>query len=159
MQHDGGDGIEEGKRVLARERVDRRAERGRGQWPSGDDHGGPIRRRQAFEFAALHADIRMRRQLFRHLRRKGFAVHGERAAGGKLMALRRLHDEGARAAHLLVEQADGIGFGVVGAEGVRADQFGAAAGLVRLGHALGAHLVQNHARARFGRLPGRLGAR
>ena len=104
-------------------------------------------------------DVRMRRQPFGDVRREGFAVHGERAAGRKLMALRRLHDERARAAHLLVEQADGVGFGVVGAEGVRADQLGASPGLVRLGHALGPHLVQDHARAGLRRLPRRLGAR
>ena len=144
---DGRDGVEEGERVLARERVDRRAERRRGQWAGRDDHGGPIRRRQAFEFAALHADIRMRRQLFRDLRREGFAVYRERAACGKLMALRRLHDERARAAHLLVQQADGVRLAVVGAEGVRADELGAVAGLVRLGQAPGPHLVQDHAGA------------
>ena len=75
----------------------------------------------------------MRRQLFGDVRREGFAVHGERAAGRQLVALGRLHDERARAAHFLVEQADGVGFGVVGAEGVRADQLGAAARFVRLG--------------------------
>ena len=42
------------------------------------------------------------------------------------LALRRLHDERARAAHLLVEQADGVRFQIVRAEGIRADQLRAA---------------------------------
>ena len=64
------------------------------------------------------------------------AVDGQRAAGRQLVRVARAHDQRAGAAHLLVQQADGVGLGVVGAEGVGAHQLGQPVGLVRLGHAL-----------------------
>ena len=62
------------------------------------------------------------------------------------------------AAHLLVQQADGVVLRIVGAEGVGADQLGQAVGLVRLGAAHRPHLVQHHGHAGLGELPGRLAA-
>lgn len=60
----------------------------------------------------------------------------------------------AGAAHFLMQQADRIGFVIVGPEGVRAHQFGEAVGLVgfRLTHA--AHFVQHHFDAGVCGLPG-----
>ncbi len=46
--------------------------------------------------------------------------------------------------HLGVQQADGIGRSIVGAERVGADEFGELVGLVSLGHAHRAHFVQHH---------------
>ena len=66
-------------------------------------------------------------------RREAVAVHGERAAGRHLVRVAAGHDERAAAAHLGVQQPDGVVLPVVGAEGVGADQFGQAVGLVRVG--------------------------
>ena len=61
-------------------------------------------------------------------------------------------------AHLLVEQADRIVLGIVGAEAVRADHLGEPVGLVRRRHvAAAAHFAQADAQARLGQLPGRFG--
>ena len=62
--------------------------------------------------------------------------------------------ERAERAHFLVEQADGIVLGVVGAKAVRADHLGEAVGLVRRGRvAAAAHFAEAHAQARLGELP------
>ena len=53
-----------------------------------------------------------------------------------------------------MQQADRIGLGVVGAEGIGADELGEAVGLVRIGAAHRAHLVQDDRHAGLGRLPG-----
>ena len=45
VQDNRRDGIEKGKRVIVRQRVNRRTERGRGQRAGGHDHAGPIRGR------------------------------------------------------------------------------------------------------------------
>ena len=89
---------------------------------------------------------------------KPIAVDGERAAGRQLVLVAGRHDQRAGAPHLLVQQADGVGLGVVGAERVGADQLGEAVGLVRFGHAHGAHLVQHDGDAATGDLPGGLAA-
>ena len=57
-----------------------------------------------------------------------------------------------------MQQADGIVGGIVGAEGVGADQLGQAVGLVGFRAAHAAHLVQHDAHARRGELPGRFAA-
>jgi len=62
-------------------------------------------------------------------------------------------DERAGAAHLLVQQTDGVVLGIVGAQRIGADQFRQRIGLMRLGAAQRAHLVQHHAHAGLGRLP------
>jgi hypothetical protein len=64
---------------------------------------------------------------------KAVAVDGQRAAGRHLCAsAARMISEPQRP-HLGVQQADGVVLGVVGAEGVGADQLGQAVGLVRVG--------------------------
>ena len=82
------------------------------------------------------------------------AVDGERAAGRQLVGVGRAHDQRARAPHLLVQQADGIVGGIVGAEGVGADQLGQAVGEMRIGAAHRPHLVQHHGHAGRRDLPG-----
>ncbi len=72
------------------------------------------------------------------------AVHGQRAARGQLVRVGRAQDERTGAAHLLMQQADGVVLPIVGAEGIGADEFGQAVGLVGVGAANGAHLVQHH---------------
>ncbi len=117
----------------------------------------PLRRRQARDLAALDGDERVRLELPRHVGGEAVAVDRQRAAGGQLVAVAGGHDERAGAPHLLVQQADGVAGGIVGAEAVGADQLGEVAGLVRLGLALGPHLVQDHGHAEARDLPRRLG--
>jgi hypothetical protein len=71
------------------------------------------------------------------------------------VAVGRAHDQRAGAPHLLVQEADGVVGGVVGAEGIGADELGQPVGLVRLGAAYAPHLVQHHGHARRRELPGR----
>ena len=101
----------------------------------------------------------MGQQRFLHRSREAVAVDGERAAGRQLVGISRAHDQRARAAHLLVQQADGVVLGVVGAEGVGADEFGEGLGEMGLGAARGPHLVEHDGDARLRELPGRLAAR
>ena len=89
---------------------------------------------------------------------KPIAVDGERAAGRQLVRVAHAHDQRAGAPHLGVQQADGVRLGVVGAEGIGADQLGEAAGLVRRRHHRRPHLVQHDRHARLGELPGGLRA-
>ncbi|GAB5506873.1 MAG: hypothetical protein Rhirs2KO_20360 [Rhizobiaceae bacterium] len=58
-----------------------------------------------------------------------------------------------------MQQADGIGLGIVGAERVGTDKLGQSAGLVRFGAAHRAHFMQNDGYARLGDLPGGFRAR
>ena len=88
---------------------------------------------------------------------KADAVDRQRDAGRHLVGIARGHDERAEAAHLLVQQADGVVRRVVRAERVGADQLRQAARDVRLGGAHGTHLVQDNRRTGAGDLPGRLG--
>ena len=82
----------------------------------------------------------------------------QRPARRHLVGVGRPHDQRAQAAHLLVQQPDGVALGVVGPERVRADEFGQAVRPMRLGAAHGAHLVDHRAVPGFGHLPGGLGS-
>ena len=86
-------------------------------------------------------------RLSRHLVGKAFAIDGERAAGGKLVAVGRGENERACAAHLLMQEANGVARPIVGAERVGADELGKRIGLVRLGLPHRAHLMQHHRHA------------
>ena len=55
---------------------------------------------------------------------KPVAVDRQRAAGGHLVGVGRAHDQRAQPAHFGVQQADRVVGGIVGAEGIGADQFG-----------------------------------
>ena len=87
------------------------------------------------------------------------AIDRQGATGRQLVGIGRTHDEGARAAHLLVDHADGVVGGIVGAEGVGADQLGEVVGEMGFGGAHRSHLVQHHGHARLRELPRRLAAR
>ena len=90
----------------------------------------------------------------RDLGGEAVAVDRQRRAGGHAMLVGRAHDQRAERAHLLVEQADGIVLGIVGAEAVRADHLGEAVGLVRRRRvAAAAHFAEAHAQAGLGELP------
>ena len=94
-----------------------------------------------------------------HLRREALAVDCERAPGRQLVGVGRRHDQRGGAAHLLMQQSDGVGLPFVRAEGVRADELGEGAGLMRLGLLRGAHLVQHDRDAGLRELPGGLASR
>ena len=64
------------------------------------------------------------------------------------MLVARGQDQRIRAAHLLVQQTDGIVLPIVRTERVRADKLREAIRLVRVGSALGPHLVQHDGNAR-----------
>ena len=90
----------------------------------------------------------------RDLGGEGFAIDRERGAGGHAMLVGGAHDQRSERAHFLVEQADGIVLGIVGAKAVRADHLGEAVGLVRRRRvAAAAHFAEPHAQARLGELP------
>ena len=91
-------------------------------------------------------------------RGKAVAVDGERASGRELVPIGGGQDQRAGAAHLLMQQADGVGRPIVGAERVGADELGEGVGLMRLGPPLGAHLVEHHGHAGRGELPSGLAA-
>ena len=151
------DGVEEGERVFAGEPADGGGEIGRGKRSGGDDDAVPVGRRQR-DLAARERDQRMGFQRRRHRGGKAVAVDRQRAARRDLVAIRRAHDERAEPAHLLMQQADGIVRGVVGAERIGADQLGIAVGLVRGGRPLRPHLVQRDRHAGLRELPGGLRA-
>ena len=83
------------------------------------------------------------------------AVDGQRAASWDRVLVALGHDQRARQAQLGVDHTDGIGLGVIRAEGVGADQLGELVGLVGVGgtNALVAHLVQDHALTSLRGLP------
>ena len=94
--------------------------------------------------------------LHEELRRCGSLVM--RTADAHKLPAGGAHDERACASHLLVQQADRVVGGIVGAEGVGADQLGQAVGEMRIGAAHRAHLVQHHRHAGRRDLPRGLGA-
>ena len=84
---------------------------------------------------------------------KALTVDGQGGAGRHLVGVGHAHDERAQPAHLLMQQADGVEFLVVGAERVGANQFGKRGGLVGRRHAQRAHLVKHHGKRARGDLP------
>ena len=157
---DGGDGVEEAEAFLARRLQDGLGQGGRGQGASGDDDIVPLLRRQAGDLFADDGDQRVGRQLRRHGGGEGVAVHGQGAACRHLIDVATGHDDRVQRPHLGVQQADGVVFPIVRPEGVGADQFGQAVGLVSVGLHAGhaAHLVQDHGHVGLGDLPGGLRA-
>ena len=74
------------------------------------------------------------------------------------MRVGRTHDQRAKPAKLLMQEAYGIGSAVIGSEGIGTDEFGERVGVMGGGRAQRAHLV-NHRRNAAGRdLPRRLAA-
>ena len=90
--------------------------------------------------------------------RKALAIDRQRAAGRHLVGVGRAHDQRTEPPHLGMQQPHGIVGGIVGAEGIGADQLGQAVGAMCLGHPDRPHLVQHDAAAGFSGLPGCLRA-
>ena len=101
----------------------------------------------------------MRLERAGHFRREALAVDRERAACRQLVGVGRGHDQRGGAAHLLMQQPDGVGLPFVGAEGIGTDQLGEGAGLMRVGLPYRAHLVQHDRNAGLRDLPGGLASR
>ena len=160
VMHDRRDGVEERQRLLARQAAHGFGQRRRGEGAGGDDGRAPVGRRQAGDlFSRAMAMLGCASSVRVMVCGERHPVHRQRAAGGQAMRVRRAHDQRTGAAHLLVQQADGVVLPVVGAEGVGADQLRQTVGDVGLGAAHRAHLVQDDLRAGLGRLPGRFAAR
>ena len=90
------------------------------------------------------------------LRGKYIPVDGQSAASWNLRLIGGLHDDRAAAAHLFMQQTDGIALPIVGAEGIGAHQFSQTVRVVGVGLADGPHFVEHHRAARLGNLPGGL---
>ena len=139
--------------------ADRFGQRRRGEGAGGDDDAVPVVGRQAGHFLAPQLDQRMGEQGLLDGGREAVTVDGQRAAGRQLVGVGRAHDQRAGAAHLLVQEADGVVDGIVGAEGVGADEFGEIFREMRLGAAHRPHLVQHDGHAGRRKLPRCLRAR
>ncbi len=154
--NDRRDRIEEGELRLAGERLDRACQRGRGEGAGRHDDAVPVGRRQAGDLTAVDLDQGMRGERRRHGAGEAFTVDRKRAARRELVAVGRSHDQRAGAAHLLMQQADGVGLPLVGAERVGADELCERVGLMRLGLLDRAHLVERDRHALLHELPSRL---
>ena len=115
---DGGDGVEERKVGLAGQLLDRPGQARRGEGAGGDDHARPVGRRQPVDLLAHHGDQRVGCELLRDGGREGVAVHGQGTAGRELVAVGSRHHQRAGAAHLLVQEPDGVGLLIVGTKGI-----------------------------------------
>ena len=121
---DRGDGIEEGQLSLAGQ-VQYGLRQGRGgQGTGGNDDIVPVCRRQALDLFTQYGDQGMGFEPSGDGRRKAFAVNGERAARRHLMDVGGTQDDRVAAAHLGMQQANGIMLPIVRAERVGTDQFG-----------------------------------
>jgi len=118
-----------------------------------DDHIVPFGGRQAGDLGALERNERVGEDRGLDGLGEAVAVDGESAAGRHLMGVGRLDYERTERAHLAMQNADRIGRGVVGAEGVGADEFGETGGAVSGRHTGGAHLVQHDRDAGLRGLP------
>ena len=151
--------IEESEFDLAGEVANGLGQSLRSQGAGGDDHARPVRGRKIRYFAAHDLDERMLFQGLGDGVGKSVTIHGQGATGGKFVRVRRRHDDGAGAPHLLVQETDRICFEVVGSERIGANELSQAAGLVGFRPPLGAHLVKDDRHARLRELPGRFAAR
>ncbi len=152
----GRDRVEEGEGAFAGLGGD-----GFGELRAGERAGGDDRRMigQGIDALAHNRDVRVLLDRARDFGGECLSVDRERGTRGNAMLVAGAHDQRTERAHLLVEQPDRIVLGIVGAEAVRADHFGEPVGLVRRSRvAAAAHFAQADAHARFGELPGSLGA-
>ena len=155
--HDRRDGVEEGEGVRARFGPNGVGQRRCGQRPGGDDRRSPFGRRQAGDLLAADLDSGVPAQPLGHGLREALAIHRERSTGRYLMGVGAGHDQRPGQTHLGVQNADRVGFGIVRAEGVGADELGEIGGLVGVGLAHAAHLVKYDGEAGFSDLPRRFG--
>jgi hypothetical protein len=153
---DGRDRVEEGKLGFAGQGLDGIRQRRRGEGTRRHDDAVPVGRRQARDLLARNFDQQMGFERPGDKGGEAVAIDRERGAGRQLVRVGRRHDERGGSPHLLVKQADGVGFPIVGAKGIGANELGECSGLVRLGRTLRPHLVQYGGHAALCELPGGL---
>ena len=153
--NDGGDGVEEGQGIRARDRPDRPREAVRGQRPGRHD---PVARvGQVRYFARDDLDQRFGLQGLGHGRRESVAIDCQGAARRQLVAVGSGHDQPAGRPHFPMQLAHGVHHVIVGPEAVGTNHFRAIAGLVGEGALGRTHLVQDDGDTCAGDLPGGLG--
>ncbi len=153
---DGGDGVEEGEALGAGLGPDRLCQSAGGEGAGGDDPMAILGQRG--DLARLDPHQRMRPEPRGDGGGEGIPVHRQRAARGQAVGLGHRHQQSIRRPHFPVQQAHGIALVIIRAEGVGADHLGQIAGAMGEGADMGAHLVDDHGHAQFGRLPGGLGS-
>ena len=151
--HDRRDRVEKGERAFARQSSDRLGQRRGGQRPGRDNHIVPVLRRQAGDLAAVERYKRMTEKGGFDSLRKSVAIDRERASGRHLVRIGALKDDRAEGAHLAMQDPDRVGRGVVGSEGVRANELGEVGSVVRSRGSDRPHLMQNHRNPGICRLP------
>ena len=80
-------------------------------------------------------------------------IDGQGAARGQAVGVGHFHDQPAGRAHFPMQQAHGVLFVIIRAEGVGAHHLGQVAGAVGEGADRRAHLVDHHVDAHAGGLP------
>ncbi len=128
---------------------------GRCKRAGGDDRGAVGKR---VDPLADEFDIGMRLDRAGDALREAVAIHRQRRAGGHAVRVAFAQDQRTQRAHLGMQQPDRVLLGIVGAEAVRADQFGELVGLVRGGAFDAAHFAEAHLEAGLGELPGGFGS-
>ena len=156
--HDGRGRIVEIEAVAARAPRDVLGERPLGQRAARDNRHGIVFQRNLRELFMHDGHVRMACDILRDVVAEAVPVDGERAARRHARRIGSLHDDGAHAAHLLLEHADGV-LEPRAAQRIAANEFGETGRLVRGRHLLRAHLVEHHACVALRSLPGGLGAR
>ena len=156
--HDGCYGIEEGQSRITGQILDGSGQSRRSQWPGGDDDIVPIFGRKPHNLIAHDGDEGMLRQRLGDGRREAFAVDRKRPARRHFVLIAHAHDERSGAAHFLMQEADGVACRIVRAEGIGADELRQAFALMCIGHAPGAHFMEDDGNAGLRCLPGSLAA-
>ncbi|CAH1660522.1 hypothetical protein CHELA1G11_11778 [Hyphomicrobiales bacterium] len=155
---DRGNRVEEGELPFAGERPYGVRQGRRGERAGGDDGFAPGLGWQARDLGPDNFDIRMAGERACDGCGESLTIDSQRATGGHLMAVSHCHDERRQPPHLLMEEADSICLGVVGAEGIGADQLGQTFALVGGRRRGRPHLVENDRLAGLRDLPGGFGA-
>ena len=156
-RHDGSRRIVKVKGRIAHHLAQAGGERTVRQRAGCHDGHGVLFSRNRLDAHPHDLDARMRRQLLRDVAREALAIDGKRTARRHASRIRRRHDERAQAAHLLLENADGV-LKSRTAQRIAADKLGEVRRLVRRGRCDGAHLVEQDLDAALGSLPGGLAA-
>ena len=156
--HDRGDRIEKGKIALAGQQTDRRGKGGRCQWSARDDHIVPGLWRQTVDFLANDRNERMPANHLGDASRKLAAVDRERTSCWQLMRIGGGQDEGIETPHFAMQNANRARLRIVGAKGIRTDEFGEVSCLMRRRLAHRPHLVNHDGDVLPCDLPGRLAA-
>ena len=154
----GRDGVIEGEMVRAGEALEFGGERGRSE-RAGGENGNSIGvvLVESGDLFADYGDVGLGVDEFGDFCGKLDAVDGEGVAGGDGGGVGFGEEDTAGLAHLLLEEPGSGVFGL-GLEGVGADELGEVGGLVGLGGARRAHLVEGDFGAEGCRLKGCLGA-